>query len=89
MDDFKVRVYQDVTKSQKKDDRLGGAERATKKPDGSKGERNRLITCLEWTPEVVDEDPARCFAPELLIGLSKGDLRIMDPESGLKEDLPQ
>lgn len=57
MDDFKVRVYQDVTKSQKKDDRVGGADRATKKPDGSKGERNRLITCLEWTPEVVDEDP--------------------------------
>lgn len=77
-----------MTKSQKKDDRLGGGDRTTKRADGSRGERNRLITCLEWTPEVVDEEQNRCFDPELLIGLSKGDIRIMDPDSGLKEDLP-
>ena len=82
-EDFKMVIFDDITKKDKKGDKSLLPDKAPKIGDSKDGKplRKRLITCMEFTPE-----------GELLIALAKGKIEVMDIESvaagKLQEDYP-
>ena len=74
--DFELVILDDITKKDKKPADKGVAEAKTTK--GGKPVRKRLITCMEFTP----------IEGELLIALSRGEIKVMTVEDRLREDYP-
>ena len=78
LQDFQLKIYEDVMSKDKKSNEKGGADEA-RLGKGAQGKaRMRQITCLEFTP-----------MGELLIALHKGEIKIMDVDTGLREKLPE